>query len=277
MNRAAALLAAPLGLYFMVFVGCPLLLILFISLHDTPAMTGLGLGGYLRFFGDAYNRGVLFDTLTLGAETTVLDILLGFPVAYVYVAAPRWRRFLMFMVLLPLLTSTVVRTFAWVVILGNHGLVNTLLSYAGLIGAPLRLLYTPGAVAIAMAQIELPLMILPLITALGGIDVHVVEASHVLGAGRWRTLRRIVLPLSMPGLLTGTLLVFTGAVSALVTQTLVGGGRLAYMPFYIYQQAIQAQDYPFSACVAIVLLTSILLIVTLLNALGRRSAGYVHG
>ncbi|PKU24251.1 ABC transporter permease [Telmatospirillum siberiense] len=240
-------------------------------------MTGIGIKGYIRFFSDAYNRGVLLDTLLLGVETTVIDILLGFPVAYLYVAAPRWRRFLMFMVLLPLLTSTVVRTFAWVVILGNHGLINTLLAQAGLIGTPLRLLYTPGAVAVAMAQIELPLMILPLITAIGGIDAHIIEASHVLGAGRWRTLRRIVLPLCVPGLLTGTLLVFTGAVSALVTQTLVGGGQLAFMPFYIYQQAIQAQDYPFAACVAIVLLMTILLIVSILNALGRRSAGYVHG
>lgn len=276
MRQTAAWLAAPLSLYFLGFVGLPLLLIFFISLHDTPAMTQWGLGGYARFFTDAYNRGVLTDTLLLGAETTVLDILLGFPVAYAYVAAPRWRRLLMFMVLLPLLTSTVVRTFAWVVILGNHGLLNTLLVSAGLINTPLRLLYTPGAVAIAMAQIELPLMILPLITALGGLDVHIIEASHVLGAGRWRTLRRIVLPLCVPGLLTGTLLVFTGAVSALVTQTLVGGGQLTFMPFYIYQQAIQAQDYPFAACVAMILLMTILVIVAILNTMGRRSAGYIH-
>jgi putative spermidine/putrescine transport system permease protein len=278
MRLSAVSLAAPLGLYFVGFVLVPLLLILFISLHGAPGRTGVSLGGYVRFFTDSYNRTVLLDTVRLGVRTTILDLLLGFPVAYAYVtASARWRRLVLFMVLLPLLTSTVVRTFAWVVILGNHGLINSLLLATGLTSTPLRLLYTPGAVTVAMAQIELPLMVLPLINTLSGLDAHLAEASFVLGAGRWRTLRRIVLPLCMPGLLTGTLLVFTGAVSALVTQTLVGGGQLPFMPFYIYEQAIQAQDYPFAACVATVLLITVLVIIALLNAIGRRSPGYIHG
>ncbi len=270
------LLAAPLAVVFTVFVAAPLLLIAFVSIHDDPALTTLGLHGYVKFAIDAYNRGVLEDTLVLAAETVTLTVLLGYPVAGLYMAWPRWRRVLMFLVVLPLLTSTVVRSFAWVVILGNQGLVNAALTGAGVTEAPLHLLYTQGAVAVALAQIELPLMVLPLIAALSGIDQRLLEASHALGAGAWRTLRRVTLPLSLPGLLTGTLLVFTGAASALITQTLVGGGRLMYMPFYIYEEAIQAQDFPFAAALAIILLVSIVLIVAGLNALGRRSRAFIH-
>ena len=275
-QRRNWLLAVPLGVVFAVFVAAPLLLIGFVSLHDDLALTRLGVQAYAKFAGDAYNRGVLTDTLAVAAETVGLTVLLGYPVAALYVAWPRWRRVVMFLVVLPLLTSTVVRSFAWVVILGNQGLVNRLLTGSGLAAHPLALLYTPGAVVVALAQIELPLMVLPLITALSAIDGRLTEASFALGAGAWRTLRRVWLPLSLPGLLTGTLLVFTGAASALITQSLVGGGRLMFMPFYIYEEAIQAQDFAFAAALAIVLLVSIVLIVAALNALGRRSRGFVH-
>jgi putative spermidine/putrescine transport system permease protein len=270
-------LAAPLAAMFTVFVAAPLLLIAFVSLHDDPGLTRFGVAPYLKFASDAYNRGVLTDTLLMSAETVALTILLGYPVAGLYVAYPHWRRVLMFLVVLPLLTSTVVRSFAWVVILGNEGLINRTMLAAGLIDRPIRLLYTSAAVVVALAQIQLPLMVLPLISALSGLDTRLTEASYTLGAGPWRTFRRVVLPLSVPGLLTGVLLVFTGAASALITQTLVGGGQLMYMPFYIYEQAIQAQDFPFAAALAIVLLVSIVVIVTVLNALGRRSRAFVHG
>jgi putative spermidine/putrescine transport system permease protein len=275
-SRRDWLLAVPMAAVFAVFVAAPLLLIVFVSLHDDPGMATPGVQAYVKFATDGYNRGVLTDTVLLGAETVLLTVVFGYPIAGVYVARPRWRRILMFLVILPLLTSTVVRSFAWVVILGSQGLVNRTLIGAGIVDTPLRLLYTPAAVVVALAQIELPLMVLPLISALSGIDTRLTETSLALGAGPWRTWRRVVLPLSLPGLLTGTLLVFTGAVSALITQTLVGGGRLMYMPFYIYEQAIQAQDFPFAAALAIVLLVSIVVIVAVLNALGRRSRAFVH-
>jgi putative spermidine/putrescine transport system permease protein len=265
-----------MAVVFTVFVAVPLLLILFVSLHADPGLTRFGVQPYVKFAADAYNRGVLVDTVLLAAETVAITILFGYPIAGLYVAWPRGRRVMMFMVILPLLTSTVVRSFAWVVILGNQGLINRTLTSMGLIDVPLRLLYTPGAVAVALAQIQLPLMVLPLVAALSGIDARLIEASIALGAGAWRTFRRVILPLSLPGLLTGSLLVFTGAASGLITQTMVGGGRLMYMPFYIYEEAIQAQDFPFAAAVAIILLVSIVLISSVLNALGKRSRGFVH-
>lgn len=272
------LLILPPGVFFLAFVALPLALLAFISLHTDAGMRHLGVHQYVRFFTDRFNRDILWGTLGLGGVTTLACIALGYPIAWLYLAAGgRWRRALLMCILLPLLTSSVVRTFAWVVILGNEGLVNQSLLALGWIATPLKLLYTPGAVVLALAQIELPLMVLPLITALGAIDARLAEASHALGASAWRTWWRVVLPLSVPGLLSGSLLVFTGAVSAFVVQTLVGGGRLMYMPFYIYQQAIQSQDYPFAAAVAMILLASILLLVTLLNYFGRKAGGFVNG
>jgi putative spermidine/putrescine transport system permease protein len=151
------------------------------------------------------------------------------------------------------------------------------LAASGLAEAPLRLLYTPSAVVIALAQIQLPLLVLPVITALANVDPNLRHASHVLGAGRWRTFFEVTLPLSTPGLLAGCLLVYAGSVSAFVTQTLVGGGQLMLMPQYMYQQAIQANNYPFAAAVAMILLVAVLAIVVLVNILSRRTQARVHG
>jgi putative spermidine/putrescine transport system permease protein len=270
-------LALPLALFFAVFVFLPLLLLIIVSLYDDSTMTVRGVGQYAKFLSDGFNLGVLGSTLWLGVKVMLLTLLIGYPLAYLYTMAPRrWQGPLMLLILLPLLTSSVVRTFAWVVILGRQGIINTLLLQSGLADTPLTLLYTPGAVAVALAQIELPLMVLPLITALSNIDPNLRQASLALGAGQWRTLFQIVLPLSMPGLLAGCLLVFASSVSAFVTQTLVGGGRHIFMPFYIYQQAIQANDYPFAAAIAVLLLATVLLVVTMMNLLGRRSKAFAH-
>jgi putative spermidine/putrescine transport system permease protein len=270
-------LAAPLALFFAVFVLLPLLLLVWVSSYADTGMTQHGVKQYERFLGDAFNRGILINTLWLGCKVTAVALLLGLPLAYAYtLAPPRWQGPLMLLIVLPLLTSAVVRTFAWVVILGRQGIVNTALAGVGWIDEPLKLLYTPGAVVLALAQIELPLMVLPLITALLNIDPNLRQASLALGAGHWRTLRQVTLPLAVPGLLAGSLLVFASSVSAFVTQTLVGGGQHILMPFYMYQQAIQANDYPFAAAVAVLLLVSVLLVVTLINTLGRRAKGFVH-
>jgi putative spermidine/putrescine transport system permease protein len=269
--------AAPLALFFIVFVLMPFGLLAFVSLHNDNGLTTMGFAQYLKFFGDSFNLSVLGDTLLLGLKVTLLTMVIGYPLAYLYVnARPRVQTLLMLLILLPLLTSSVVRTFAWVVILGRQGIINTLLIDFGFIAAPLKLLYTPGAVTVALAQIELPLMVLPLITALMNVDPNLRQASLSLGAGHWRTFFQVTVPLSVPGLLAGSLLVFASSVSAFVTQTLVGGGQQMFMPFYMYQQAIQANEYPFAAAIAMVLLIFVLVIVTVVNSIGRRSKGFVH-
>jgi putative spermidine/putrescine transport system permease protein len=270
-------LALPLGIFFLFFVFAPMALLAWVSLHNDAGMAEVGIGQYIKFLGDGFNLGVLGSTLWLGLKVTLLTILIGFPLAYLYTQAPaRWQGLLMLLIVLPLLTSSVVRTFAWVVILGRQGIINTALLDLGLIAEPLKLLYTPGGVTLALAQIELPLMVLPLITALMNTDANLRQASLALGAGHWRTFWQVTLPLTMPGLLAGSLLVFASSVSAFVTQTLVGGGQQMFMPYYMYQQAIQANNYPFAAAIAMLLLASVLAVVVAINALGRRSRGFVH-
>jgi len=276
-RRGGLLLALPLGIFFAVFVVVPLLLLVAVSLYADADMTHFGFDQYQRFFGDAFNRGVLLQTLWLGVKVTALALVLGFPLAYAYtLAPPRWQSLLMLLIVLPLLTSAVVRTFAWVVILGRQGIINESLLALGWIAEPLRLLYTPNAMVIAVAQIELPLMALPVITALMNIDPNLRQASLALGAGHWRTLAQVTLPLAVPGLLAGSLLVFASSVSAFVTQTLVGGGQHMLMPFYMYQQAIQANNYPFAAAIAVTLLVAVMAVVMLINLVGRRAKGFVH-
>ncbi|MCA3070558.1 MAG: ABC transporter permease [Rhodocyclaceae bacterium] len=271
-------LVLPLALFFGAFVLGPLALLGYVSLHTDVSLEEASLAQYTKFLADRFNLGVLGATLWLGLKVTLLTLLIGYPLAYLYsVSAPRWQGVLMLLIVLPLLTSAVVRTFAWLVILGRQGIVNELLVAIGLFEMPAKLLYTPTAVVVALAQIELPLMVLPIITVLAGIDPNLRQASLSLGAGSWRTFLRVILPLSAPGVLAGCLLVYASSVSAFVTQTLVGGGQQMFMPFYIYQQAIQANNYPFAAAIAMILLASVLAIVVTVNLLARRMRGMVHG
>jgi putative spermidine/putrescine transport system permease protein len=270
-------LAWPLGAFFLVFFLAPLILLFFISLHTDTSMTHFGLTQYAKFLLDPFSLKVLGSTLWLGVEVTALCLLLGFPLAWPYVRVPSWLQgTLILIVLLPLLTSVVVRTFAWIVILGRQGIVNTMLLNLGIINAPLRLLYTEGGVVVALAQVQMPLMVLPLITALSRIDPNLADASSALGAGYWRTLRKVTLPLTLPGIIAGCLLTYAAALSAFITQTLIGGGQMLFMPMYLYQQASTLQNWPFAAAISFIFLVAVLAVITIFNTLGKISQGYAN-
>jgi putative spermidine/putrescine transport system permease protein len=177
---------------------------------------------------------------------------------------------------LPLLTSVVVRTFAWIVILGRQGIVNATLLSLGLIDAPLRLLYTDVGVVTALAQVQMPLMVLPLTAALARLDPNLADASAALGAGAWRTFFRVTLPLCLPGIIAGCMLTYAAAITAFITQSLIGGGQMLFMPMYIYQQASTLQNWPFAAAISIIFLVAVLAVVFLFNMLGRLSRGYAN-
>jgi putative spermidine/putrescine transport system permease protein len=185
------------------------------------------------------------------------------------------KTLLLFLIILPQLTSAVVRTFAWIVILGREGIIDRSLLALGL--APLGLLYTTSGVVLALTQIQLPLMTLPLIAGLARLDPRLAEASQSLGAGAWRTFFRVTLPMTTPAILAGSLLVFTTSISAFVTQSIIGGGRLVYMPKYVYDLAMGAQNWPFAAAAVMVLLGTVLLAVTAFNRLGQRSLRRIEG
>ncbi|NES94636.1 MAG: ABC transporter permease [Desertifilum sp. SIO1I2] len=270
-------LALPLALFLHLFYVAPLVFLLASSFQPTPGASGISLANYIRFFGDAVNLKVLGDTVFLGIQVTIACLILGYPIAYVYANAPaKWKSLLTFLILLPLLTSSVVRTFGWVVILGRQGLMNSFLQNLGLIAEPLRLLFTHQGVAIAMTQIQLPLMILPIVASLAQVDPRLAAASASLGGGAWRTFWKITFPLTLPGIISGCLLVFSLTVSSFVTPSIIGGGQVMYMPTLIYQQAVVLLNGPFAAAVSAILLAVVLTVVFGLSALGQKSRAYIR-
>ena len=268
-------LALPLAFFFLLFFIAPLGIMVLISFYANLESRELGLDQYAKFLFDPFNLGVLTDTIWLGLQATIVCLVLGYPIAWAYTqVSRRWQTLIMALVIFPLLTSSVVRTFAWIVILGREGVVNTTLAKLALASAPLSLLYTETGVVAALAQIWMPMMVLPVINSLLQIESSLPESSAALGAGPWRTFFKVTLPLTMPGIVAGCLLVFTLSATAFVVQSLVGGGRLIYMPLYMYQQAVGLQNWPFAAAVSIVFLVTILVVVFFVGWISQRSRGY---
>jgi putative spermidine/putrescine transport system permease protein len=270
-NLTELLPAVPLVALFSLAFLLPLVMLVFVSLFRTPQFIAMGADQYIRFLSDAFNLQVLLDTLVLGVEVATLTLVLAYPLGLVYLAVGAFARTLItFLILLPLLTSTVVRTFAWIVILGREGIVNSAMLSLGLWDQPVRLLYSWGGLVIALAQIQLPLMALPVINSLLRVNPNLLKAAEGLGAAQPRIFLTVLLPLTLPGAVAGWLLVFAAAVTAFITQSLVGGGRIILMPLYIYQQAMGVQDWPFSAALSLIFTVAVIGVVILVGTLSRR-------
>ena len=270
--------ALPLALAYLAFFVAPLLMLLAVSFYADDRMTEFGLLNWRKFLFDAFHWKVVADTLLLGLKAVAATVLLGLPLALVWRAAPPfWQRVLLFVAVMPLLTSVVVRTFAWIVILGREGLVNQAVLALGLAAEPLRLLQTELGLVISLTQIEMPLLLLPLLSVMARFDPNLLDASASLGASPWRTLFRVVLPLVAPGLAAGALLVFASATTAFISQSVIGGGRLVYLPALVWQQAMINANWPFAAVVAMVLLVSVSAVIAVIAQLGRLAGGRAHG
>jgi len=271
-------LALPLGLAFAALFLAPFLLLLGVSFFNDDQITRPGFAQWIKFFGDPFHYKVIADTLLLGAKTVAATVIVGYPLALVFIdLGPRLQRVLIFVIVMPLLLSVVVRTFAWIVVLGREGVINSLLMRFGVIAEPLRLLQTELGLVISMTQIEMPLMLLPLISVMSRIDPNLRDASAALGASRWRTLFTVIVPLSMPGLIAGCLLVFASSTTAFISQSIIGGMRLIYLPLLIWQQSLVVFNWPFAAVTSLALLVSVLSVITALSYLGRRASGAIHG
>lgn len=270
-------LALPLALAYAAFFLIPLLLLVAVSAFDDEKITVVGFANWRKFLGDPFYWKVTFDTVKLGFYTVLATALIGYPVALVYLgASPRWQRVILFIVILPLLTSVVVRTFAWIVILGREGVINQTVLWLGLSATPLRLLQTEFGLVMALTQIEMPLLLLPLLSVMSRMDPNLRDASAALGASKWRTLFKVTLPLSLPGLTAGCMLVFASSTTAFISQFVIGGNRLVYLPLLIWQQSLVVYNWPLASVAALTLLVSVSLGVALIAALGRRSRGNVH-
>jgi putative spermidine/putrescine transport system permease protein len=268
-------LALPLALAYAAFFLVPLVLLITVSAFDDERITTLGFAQWRKFLGDPFTWKVIFDTVKLGVVTVMATALIGYPIALVFLGAgPRWQRVILFVVILPLLTSVVVRTFAWIVILGREGVINQAVLWLGLAPAPLRLLQTEPGLVVALTQIEMPLLLLPLLSVMSRMDPNLRDASAGLGASRWRTLWRVTLPLSLPGLVAGCMLVFASSTTAFISQFVIGGNRLVYLPLLIWQQSLVVYNWPLASAAALTLLVSVGLGVAAIATLGRRSRAY---
>jgi putative spermidine/putrescine transport system permease protein len=269
-------LVLPLAALFAVFFVAPLCVLVALSLSTGAGLHRWTLAHYIKFFTDPFNYSILWSTILLGVKATLLCLVFGYPIAWIASrASARWQAVLLFLIILPIMTSVVVRTFSWIVILGRQGLLNQIALGLNLTSEPLRLLFTEPGVVMVLAQVQMPLMVLPILTVMSKLDPNLADASRALGAGEWRTLWRVTLPLSLPGVIAGAILTYSASVTAFVTQTLIGGARLVYMPLHIYQQAIGANNWPFAAAISVIFMFAVLAVVALLNMLTRFAPGYV--
>jgi spermidine/putrescine transport system permease protein len=262
--RAATLLSGSL-VWLVGFFLLPLAYLLAVSFarrspYGTIEWT-LGFSNYWRAFQPLY-LGVYWRSFWMALLTTVLCMLLGYPVAYTLALKVfgRWKSALLMLVVIPFWTSFLIRTYAWMVILRTEGVVNTALLALHLTHEPLRLLYTPLAVFIGLVYGELPFMILPLYAVLQKLDPILLEAAQDLGADRWRTFLRITLPISLPGLSAGGVLVFIASIGAFITPDLLGGARTIMVGNLIQNQFASVRDQPFGSAVAF-LLTFVVLVL----------------
>ena len=224
---------------------------------------------YLHFFGTSLYSHVLFVTLRISLVTAALAAVLGYPVAMVMVRShPAVARVVTLITIAPLIVSVVVRTYGWQLILGNGptGLLNWLLLSTGLTHAPVRLLYSETAVVIGSLHVFLPMMVLPLASALGKIEPHLEEAARTLGMPAWRVFHRVTFPLSLPGLAAGFTLVFSLTAGSFVTPAMLGGTNAQMLGNLIDQQITAVYDWPFGATIASVLVA----IVVTVNLLSMR-------
>jgi spermidine/putrescine transport system permease protein len=273
-DRANSLLA-PAVVWLTLFVVAPLLIVLVVSLATRgpygKTIYSFSVANYLRAFDPLYLR-AYWRTVWIATTTTVLCAVASYPVAY-YLAlrAPqRWKRTLLVLTVIPFWTSFLIRTYAWILLLRSEGVINTALMSSGIIGSPLKLLYSDFAVLVGQVYGELPFMILPIYVALDRLDIRLLEAAQDLGANRFWTFWKVTLPLSRPGLIAGTVLVFIPSLGAFITPDLLGGAKSVMIGNLIQNQFAQLNQ-PFGSALSLILTATVLLLLAVAFKLGMKS------
>jgi putative spermidine/putrescine transport system permease protein len=276
-GRSGWLWLAPIAAIYLIALVVPIGFFLVMSVFRysaldlwVPTVTG---ENFARLLGEPYHRAIIVRTLKIALLTTGGALALGYPLAwYLARTASAWRGVLMFLVIAPLMTGVIVRTYGWIVLLGSEGTVNTVLRRLGLVDRPLTILHTEAAVLIALVHILLPYMVFPLFAALAGQDPDLERAAHTLGAGRMRTFLEVTWPLSRPGIVMGSALVFTLTAGAVVTPALMGGKDVQMLGQTIYELTMSTLNWPLASAVAFVLVFCQLTILLVYFRIGRRRA-----
>lgn len=272
-GRAWLLLAPALGLLVVAFL-VPVGMMVPTSFRPYVPLVGIT-GGftathYVKLVTDLYYLEIIARTLVLGLTVTLLTLVIGYPVAFFLArTTSRWRPWLTILVVFPLLLNLVVRTFGWIALLAQNGLVNQALQALGLVEAPVKLLFNFAGLLIGLTHIFLPFMVLVLIGAIQAIPRDVEDAARVLGASWLATFVRVTLPLSAPGILSGGILVFVLTISALVTPRLLGGPTYRVMSTLIFDEFLQRLNWPAGSAQALALTAIVLVLILLSSRLAR--------
>lgn len=272
------LLTSPLLVLLLLAFVAPVLLMVPLSLHEYVPGTGISTNwtfeNYTAIVTDEYFREVVARTLVLGFGVTAICLLLGYPLAY-YIAnaGPVMRLTLTLLVIFPMLLNLVVRSFGWIALLANRGLVNNLLVDIGLIERPIRMMFNLFGLLVGMSHIFLPFMVLMLVPAIQAISKDVQDAAYTLSASKARVFWSVTLPMSASGILSGSILVFVLTISALVTPRMLGGPTYKVMATLIYDDFLQTLDWPAGAAMSFVLTGMTLLVIALSSRVLKRWGG----
>lgn len=225
---------------------------------------------YSDFFKDSYFMAVLGRTLSISLIVTIFCAVFGLPAAYVISGvSKKWRGILIALTLFPLLTNSVIRSFAWITILGKNGVINNLLMMFGVIHEPMSLLYTDFSIIIGSIYLFLPTMIMTLVGVLENIEDDLLEAAATLGLSPLRGFFKIILPLSLPGMIVGSILVFTGTLTAYTTPQLLGGNKKMMLATLLYQRATALGDWTSASVIALVMIVITFAVMKSLNLFAK--------
>lgn len=248
-----------------------LMLPLFSILWPTIFPDGFSLTAYTSFFQDEYFMEILIRTIRIAVIATIVCVVLGVPTAYfISRCSSKWKGTLIAISIFPMLTNSVVRSFAWINILGKNGVVNKMLLAIGLIDEPIGMLYTEFSVLIGTIYLFLPIMIMTLVGVMDNIDNDMMEAAESLGANKIKAFMKVVLPMSIPGIITGAVLVFTGALTAYTTPQLLGGNKSLVLATLIYQRAMSLNDWSGASVIAFIMIVITLVVMKVLNMIAAK-------
>jgi len=266
-KRELCALISPVVFWMVVFVAIPLLLVVGVSFLQRGIYGGIEyqvtINNYIRMFNPMYFR-IIWNSVVLSFFTTIICLILGYPFAYFTARAPqKIRGMLLMLTILPYWTNSLVRTYAWIILLRTEGVINTILLNIGVITAPIPMLYNESAVLIGLVYVLFPFMVLPLYTSIEKLDRSLLEAASDLGATPLKAFFKVTLPLTKSGILAGAVMVFIPSLGYFFIPDLMGGSKGLLISNLIKNQFLTARDWPFGSAISIILIAITLIIIFL--------------
>ncbi|WP_309245471.1 ABC transporter permease [Clostridium estertheticum] len=273
-NILKVLTIVPISFWMLFFVAIPLLYIVFISFmqrgDDGSIVYISTISNYTRMARPLYVK-VFLDSIVVAFVTTLFTLVFGYPFAYFATKIKKYKILVMLLIMAPFLTNSLIRTYGWIVILSTNGILNHALLITGIIKEPLKMLYSYGAVMIGMIYTMFPFMVLPLYNSIDKMDRAYIEAAKDLGSSRWKTFRTVTVPLTMPGIVAGCILVFVPSVGLFFIPDLMGGSNVMLIGNLIENQFMGANDWPFGAALSIIMIfISLILILVYVKIVGKK-------